>query len=156
MGSTTQQIGNRIRMSCQGMISNLNAMPADKVNWKPLDAGRTALDLTIECAVFAAGTATTLTTRKDPTLDQEAYKRIEEETDTAEKATKLLQDGTEALLAALETFPEEHLTDKITMPWGMVITIGDLLNMIYWNNVYHTGQIAYVQTLYGDKEMHGF
>jgi len=25
----------------------------------------------------------------------------------------------------------------------------------YWNMTYHEGQIAYIQTLYGDRAMHG-
>ncbi len=156
MGTIKQIAIGMIRQSTQGLTGNLNAMPADKVTWKPMDAGRSALDMTVECAIISQGTAETLTTREDPTMDHEAWKRLQEETDTAEKAMRLFQEGTDALIAAIEAFPEEHLQDKVTMPWGMVISFAELMMMVYWNNTYHTGQIAYIQTLYGDNQMHGF
>jgi hypothetical protein len=40
------------------------------------------------------------------------------------------------------------------MPWGAKMTFAELLFLNYWNLVYHQGQIAYIQTLYGDREMH--
>jgi hypothetical protein len=154
MGTTMQDIIGSIRHSADGLVRNLNAMPADKLNWKPLDAGRSALQMAVECGVISHSAAKTLNTRQDPVMDMDEYQRIQTDTDTAEKAAALLSQGTDAVIAAIEAFPAEHIDGKVKMPWGQEITFGDLMKLIHWNNVYHTGQIAYIQTLYGDKEMH--
>jgi hypothetical protein len=33
------------------------------------------------------------------------------------------------------------------------MTFEDCIAYIYWNTAYHWGQLMYVQTMYGDKEM---
>lgn len=156
MGNIKQIAVGMIRQSVGGLTANINATPADKLTWKPLDAGRSVLDMAVECGAISYSAAKTLTTRENPTMDTEGYQKIKEATDTGEKAVKLLQDSTDALIAAIEGFPEEHLQDKVTMPWGMEMTFAETMMLVYWNNVYHTGQICYVQTLYGDNQMHGF
>ena len=42
------------------------------------------------------------------------------------------------------------------MPWGdgMTETLANVMLHHFWNIVYHEGQIAYIQTIYGDREMH--
>jgi hypothetical protein len=37
---------------------------------------------------------------------------------------------------------------------GMDMTVLQIMSLMVWNCNYHEGQICYIQTLYGDKDMH--
>ncbi len=156
MRHDTRQVVERIRQSAEGLAVNLKAMPADKAAWKPFDKGRSAFEMVAECGVISRKTAETLCTREDPRMNCTVFRQIQAETDTIEKATQLLQDGTDALVAAIEAFSEEHWEDTVTMPRGQVLTFVEFVQLVYWNNTYHNGQISYIQTLYGDTELYGY
>jgi hypothetical protein len=36
----------------------------------------------------------------------------------------------------------------------MTWKVADVILSPYWQLVYHTGQVNYIQTLYGDRELH--
>jgi hypothetical protein len=78
------------------------------------------------------------------------------EIETPDKALAALEKNTAVLVSAIEALPNELLGDKLILPFGegMEMTLAEVQFAAYWNMVYHVGQIAYVQTLYGDKQMH--
>ncbi len=143
--------------AAENLRINFEAMPGDKQDWKPLDLGRSALDQVQECAVINGFFTGILRDQAVPPLDWGAYKAACAALDTPDKATTALTDSAKALAAAIEAFPEDKMDDTVTMPFaeGMVMTFGQVMFAAYWNMTYHTGQIAYIQTLYGDNEMHG-
>ena len=52
--------------------------------------------------------------------------------------------------------PDADLDKKRWLPYdgGRDFTMPEMMDYPRWNFNYHLGQIAYIQTLYGDKEMH--
>ena len=57
------------------------------------------------------------------------------------------------------TFADAKLKDTVDLPFGKggslkVFTMAEIMDYPRWNATYHLGQIAYIQTLYGDKEMY--
>ena len=58
------------------------------------------------------------------------------------------------LCQVLESVPDERLADVQSHPMDPArnVTTADLLFLAYWNLVYHTGQINYLQTMLGDTE----
>lgn len=60
------------------------------------------------------------------------------------------------LCSLIAAFPDEKLDEEVTLPvgGGMVLTMAEVLGVHYWNLVYHQGQVNYIQTLLGDREMH--
>jgi uncharacterized damage-inducible protein DinB len=156
--STTKQIAARMTANAaENLKINLEAMPADKREWRPLDAGRSALSLIQECAVINGFFARILHEGKAPEMKWEEYQAACAQLDTADKALSALMASTAELTAAIESVPEERLADEVTMPFheGMVMTMEQIMFAAYWNMTYHHGQLAYIQTLYGDYEMHG-
>lgn len=143
--------------AAENLRINLEAMPADKQVWRPLDAGRSALELVQECAVINGFFASILRDQAVPDMQWDAYKAACAALDTADKATEALTANADQLVAAIEAFPEDRLEASVTLPFheGMVMTFAQIMFAAYWNMTYHTGQIAYIQTLYGDNEMHG-
>jgi uncharacterized damage-inducible protein DinB len=56
----------------------------------------------------------------------------------------------------VEALPDTKLTETRWLPFngGRDHTYLELLEYPRWNCTYHLGQVAYIQTLYGDKDMH--
>lgn len=142
------------RAAAETLAANLEAVPAEKQDWRPLDAGRSALSQVQECAVINAFFAAILRTRAVPEMEYEARTAA---LGTAEKALAALRASGAELGEVIEAFPTEDLGGTIVLPFGpgMTMTYGQVMFAAYWNMTYHEGQIAYIQTLYGDTAMHG-
>jgi hypothetical protein len=145
------------RSAIDNLVINFDAMPADRQDWQPLDLGRSALSQVQECAIINPFFAAILNTQAVPAMENEAYAAAKAALATPEAARAALAASADTLQAAIEAFPEEKLGETVTLPWGegMVMTFGQIMLAPYWNMTYHQGQISYIQTLYGDKEMHG-
>lgn len=75
---------------------------------------------------------------------------------TVEECRAHLMRATSELCQAIRDYPDAQLEQEVVLPFngGMRLTMADLMGMHYWNTVYHLGQINYLQTQWGDREMH--
>ena len=121
----------------------------EHATWSPLDKGRTAVDQVAECALITDWVAQTLEDCALAPMDWEAYGTTKASLDTVEKALSALKPATERCIAALRQLPAEKADDIVELPWGEKVTLGELANLVWWNNTYHNGQICYIQTLLG-------
>ena len=146
---------NGTREVAAGLERTFLAMPADKQTWKPLDAGRSALEQVAECAVINGWAAQIFRDRVMPELNTGTYQGACAALDSADKAVAALRANTESLVSAIESVPDDALGVQIQFPWDdRPGTLAEAMLMAYWNLTYHIGQVNYVQTLYGDKQMH--
>lgn len=135
------------------------AVPEDKLNWSPLDQGRTVLDLARELARCSAWTTEMLKAGKMPDFTEEAQAREKEINDslvTLEDCEKHSDANLVELAEVFQTIPDERFTDTMFLPFegGRDFTIQEIMDYPRWNANYHLGQIGYIQILFGDKEMH--
>lgn len=153
---TIQQLAATLhREVAETLQRNALAVPEDKVTWKPLDTGRSVLSQIGECAVITGFMAQVLTLRAVPPFDMDGYYARLNALDTLDKALAALKEGTDAYIAAIEAFPTEELDTLLAMPWSPEPQpFAQVLFAPYWNSAYHTGQIGYIQTLYGDTKNH--
>ena len=114
----------------ESLWRSVKAMPEDKLTWRPEAECRTALELLEELAMTTAYCAKLIELKKNPEMPE----------------------GVAAYLAAVKAFPEAELSETIDLPWGKN-TFFQTISYPYWNLVYHWGQINYIQTMYGDKQM---
>lgn len=138
------------------LVRTVQAMPAEKQTWKPLDVGRNAHDMVVECAAANFFVADALSHREIPQMDPHKRDELRAQADTMDKALPLLRESVERLIRAQENFPDEFLPQTVTLPFGAGLTRSFAWVMMigYWNMAYHLGQINYIQTLYGDMDMH--
>jgi hypothetical protein len=146
--------------SVESLFRNARAVPEDRLQWSPLDEGRTIFSMLGECATIPPFATTVLTTGKVPEFTEEAMAKsraLRETLITIDDCEKLCLENTAVLYEAIRAFPTERLDEKIDLPFreGLTVTMAQIANMHNWNTTYHIGQIAYIQTLYGDKEWHG-
>jgi hypothetical protein len=129
-----------------GFFSYAKAVPDDKIQWKPLDAGRTVLDMAQECAQSADWAVGMIAAGGFTGMDEARMKAMKEERSgwtTVEECERV------------RNFPLSKMDETVEVPFGKKkYPWWEILLIHYWNLNYHWGQVAYVQTLYGDHGYH--
>lgn len=132
-------------------------VPADKLEWSPLDHGRSVLDQLQECSQSPDWCSGLMESRQMPDFNDEfigAMMAERKQWTTIEECEAACKAKTAKLFEVLETFPESDLDATIQLPFlDRPMTYAELALIHYWNCTYHCGQINYIQTLYGDKTM---
>jgi hypothetical protein len=154
--ATIQELSAKVnRQAVAGLARNVRAMPADKQIWKPLEKGRNVLDQAKECAAINFITAEILRSRALPEDFSAEYGKHCGRAETTDDILDLLSQSGEALAAAILEFPSSDLDQTLKLPWDETpSSFAEIMVMPYWNTAYHIGQACYIQTLYGDDEMH--
>ncbi len=132
------------------LFSAAKAMPEDKYDWKPEPTSRSARELVIESVTMLVNTASLLHNRVMG--DYEVALEENGKLSLVDLEEKALQDA-QTLYAAIRAFPDSDLNTTVELPW-MTSTFFQVMSYPYWNLMYHAGQVNYIQTLYGDTEMH--
>lgn len=134
------------------------AVPADKLDWKPMDTGRSTLDLCRELAM-CPGWAVDIIEGKEMKWDDESVAAMQAEQSqwtTAEDCEKECERRLDGLFELFRNMPDSRLQETRWLPFdgGRDFTMAEMMDYPRWNFTYHLGQIAYIQRLYGDTEMH--
>lgn len=142
----------------EALFQSARAMPEDRLTWKAAGDPRTALDLLRECALTPQGLPALLESRGTEPAFMEEYGRWVAESQawtTVEQAEAAYRKNIEIALDAIRNASDDVLDKDFPVPFGAGKLTGEqIVVMCYWNMVYHLGQINYIQTMYGDKEMH--
>lgn len=134
-------------------------VPADKADWKPLDNGRSTLDLAREMAKCPDWAYDIIAGEKQQDWSEEAMAETQKELaqwTSVEQCEKECLSRLERLFGLFAEISDERLKETKWLPFdgGRDFTVAEMMDYPRWNFTYHLGQIAYIQTLYGDKEMH--
>jgi len=153
------QIIEETRRAADEAFKYAAAVPEDKLNWKPLDAGRTVLDQAQEMAKCPDWAYILVSGQPMPEFSEEstaAYKAEIAEWDTVEKCKAQLESRLEKLFELYKELPDERLTETKWLPFsgGRDFSMPEMMDYPRWNFTYHAGQIGYIQTLYGDNQMY--
>jgi len=131
-------------------------IPIGKLSWKPLDEGRSALELAQECAYCPLWCVDTLNTRAFDMSKMEEFSKHYAESikdwNTVEACRAAFHKNLSIFSEAMSAFPDPDMDQTIDLPWGN-FTFAGIMFVPAWNCYYHLGQVNYIQTLYGDKSM---
>lgn len=125
-------------------------IPAEKLEWSPLDKGRTVLDQAREVALSATWGSMVLTDGKMPDFTPELmaeFERMKQAIPDLAACEELCRKNTEGLVEVILNFPESELGKKVAMPWGGEWTMLDFMGIHAWNCSYHEGQLNYIKIL---------
>lgn len=143
----------------QNSVTNLfrtaRATPADKLNWKPGEEGQSILeiiqDATRRANLFGPvmqGTAEPLT----PERIQMAMEQSSQWT-TLDACEVKMQEALQQFYVELRKI--DNFDDIVILPFGGAeMSKAHFSLMAFQTFMYFTGQVNYVQTLYGDHERH--
>jgi hypothetical protein len=133
-------------------------VPADKIDWSPLDKGRSVLDQCRELAMTPTWAAEII---EGVPMDwspeaMAAVKQEQSQWTTVEVCEAEFNRRLERMVSAFNGVTDEGLKNTKFLPFdgGRDFTFAEMMEYPRWNATYHLGQIAYVQILYGDGEMH--
>ena len=156
-----QQASQMTQDALAALFSAARSVPRDKWDWVPAAEARTVQALLYECAMTtpfysaaAQGRMKEFASLVPDAALKELWQRRAERAQTLEGAEAVAQETFSELCRRLEEVPDEQLDDRHLHPMdpSRTVTTADLLFLAYWNLVYHTGQINYLQTLLGDTE----
>lgn len=131
------------------------AVPQDKLAWKPMDAGRNVLDLCQEMAMCPGWAVDLIEGKEDADYEAE-MQAMESKLSTLEGCETVCNERMSAFEACANGMSDDQLSNTKWLPYdgGRDFTFAEILAYPRWNMNYHLGQIAYIQTLLGDKESH--
>lgn len=142
--------------SGDALFASARSMPEEKLSWSPGGETRTPLHILQECAYYLPTLAPMLTPGGDFMAVAGPLMKESASWDTLEKVEAAHNRFLPDTLAFIRAVPDADLNKDIPIPWaeGTTMPLWKVLLSLYWNNVYHLGQINYIQMMYGDKEMH--
>lgn len=139
-------------------FQSAKAVPAEKLSWKPLENGRSVLDQAQEIAQCPSYVIPMLQGKKEEMGEGDWEKIMAERQGwtTIEACEEVAKERLSALFEAIRATPDERLKDTMWLPYdgGRDFTMAEIMDYPRWNANYHEGQINYIQTLYGDRDMH--
>ena len=137
------------------LANDLKAIPEEKQNTSPGGIARTPVNIVAECAMVNGRIAHFLRSGEMPPRPTiEERNRHLASFDSAEKALAYLERETTVLLAAFDGLEPARLGERNDELFGRPMTLFQLAELAAVHMSYHDGQLNYVQTLYGDAEMH--
>jgi uncharacterized damage-inducible protein DinB len=154
-----EQVIRATQWAVDYLFHSARAVPADKLEWKPLDAGRSVLNLAQECAQSPKWFAALLLQRSFTGVTPELLKAMEAERSawkTLDECERVCRENSEIFYSVIRSIPETDLEIRVPLPFagGMEPTLAEIMMFHYWHCTYHLGQVNYIQTLYGDLENH--
>lgn len=133
----------RIERISELLLKAARAVPKERENWKPMPTGKSPREILAHLGMansfFAA------------LLQGESPAQTSEPT-TYEEALTFFEQSKAELIRTIRAIDPAHFDEKRTMPWGEERSIKDLITSPMPHMAYHWGQIAYLQTLWGDSE----
>jgi len=136
--------------SVDQLLTAVKETAVDKRDWAPSETTRSALDVLVECAGIQRMVAAMLRGEAPATEGGPS----KEQYPTFEAAQALALETQAELTAAIRAVPDARLEEQVTMPWGAVMSVAEFLFLTSGHNMYHAGQVCYIQCLLGDTQMH--
>lgn len=135
------------------------AVPTDKLDWKPEGTGRSVLDMCRELAQCCGWADGILKGEGMPDFDEASMAEMEArqaQWTTVEACEAEAMRQLDAFAETALAFPDERLSETYVLPFdgGKPISMRENMDYPRWNFTYHTGQIAYIQTMYGDRQVY--
>lgn len=137
-------------------LHDLSFVPADKVTWRPTPTAKSALDIAAHCAGYSGAFASIIRAGDFPWSRDEFRGPILtaiESITTLEQAETILRKGIADTIAALDTVKPEQIGAMIDAPHGRT-PLKFFLTLPAMHLENHDAQIDYLQTCWGDLEVH--
>jgi hypothetical protein len=143
--------GAMAQMVTKELLVALEFTPDDKLDWVPMGKAKTPRAIIVECGAGCKWLAAELRCEENAAAAWEGIKA--EDYPTREALAEFVKATEAELLAAIDALTDEQLDQKRKVFWGEE-ALRDLMWMGMIHTNYHVGQLNYIQTLWGDAEMH--
>src|SRR5258706_11730825 len=105
--------------ACKDLVVNARALPADKLEWQPMDQARSALEILQECAQSPSWFTGILQARAFPDFNPETMQELfaaRKAWTSVDDCERVMNENLKGLYAEIRDFPDSDLDIKITLP----------------------------------------
>lgn len=156
MQDMTSACKERATKAMSHFLLTLSFVPADKLNWSPTPTAKSALQIAAHCAGYSGGFASIIRSGTFPSSVEEFLGPIESAINgitTLEQAETVLRKGIADIVTALDAVEPELIGAMIDAPQGRT-PFTFFMNIPAQHLYAHAAQIDYLQTCWGDQEVH--
>ena len=143
-----------VRRNADRLAADLSHLTSEQLTASPMGVARNPLHFSAECIGFNSLVAGALAGKSSAMPSQEHRDAFFASIDSLEKAQAGLKRSADEIVTAIEGVDEAKLTAEATAPWGQPMPLYMLVYIAADHMTYHDGQANYIQTLYGDAEVH--
>ncbi len=132
-------------------------VPEDKLHWTPAPSAKSGLQIAAHTAVTAGNFASMLRDRKLPSDVPAHLARTQAAEDAVTNRAEmeaLYRRNTQAVLEALDELSAEDIAMPLDSSQGWSMPMTFLMQLAGIHAYTHVGQIDYLQTCWGDLEVH--
>jgi uncharacterized damage-inducible protein DinB len=148
MSTLQEAVALRTEVALRDLDALVMRTSSDRVDWKP-EGAKSVLEIVREVAEVNERWASILRLGKwvgyDPAREAPSF------LPNLAIARSHLRTTTGLFITEVRRFPNERLSQVISLPWEEITGERAIFHAI-WHMSYHEGQIAYLQTMYGDHE----
>jgi hypothetical protein len=139
-------------------LKTFSFVPDDKLNWTPSPNAKSAIRIAAHTALYAGNFAKMIRNRKLPTDDIPAFvarmEAAEQALTNRTEMESLFRKNTDEVIAALDTLTPEAIGATLDSSLGWTMPMTFLMNLPGLHAMCHAGQIDYLQTCWGDQDVH--
>lgn len=160
MQDTTVEHAKAEFLRAKGAITQaLATTPDDRINWSPSPTARTPIQNVAHAAFVVKGLQGVLDGKPlpsdDPAEADRGLREGEKQFSARDQVLSLLEKNSADYVAWLDALTPELLASTFEMPFASgPATIAVGLTFIPGHLLWHTAQINYIQTIYGDHDWH--
>lgn len=148
-----QMEGMRVQAMIDLFCETAQHVPADKQEWKPDSEMNSPKELLEHIAAGNAAFATAIAGKPfDIEIDKADRRKAKIPSEKMEEAISNVRSTGAKLVQSINGLSEDQMSARRTMPWGEEWDIPRLLTVASAHITYHWGQLAYLQTMWGDFE----
>ena len=133
------------------LAETAKAAPADKLDWKPDEKGKSSREIIEHLIGANYAFAALIRGQEVPAKEKQQFSI---KPDSMQDAFAELHKSSLHLSEAIAEVRDEQLKENKEMPWGETWSMTRLVSAPSAHIAYHWGQLAYLQTLWGDQEDH--
>lgn len=143
-----------IQRSANRLADDLAHLSTEQLSTSPMGVARNPLHFSAECIGFNSLVVNAFSGAPSLRPSEEAREKFFASFDSLEKAQAGLRRSAEEVVAVIAEADEAKLTEQAMAPWGEPMPLYMLIYVAADHMSYHDGQVNYIQTLYGDAEVH--
>lgn len=159
MQDKIRQFKAEFEQAIGGVKHALGTTTADRLTWSPSKSARSPLQVAAHVAIGGRDMLGNLTGNTFPIETTEEAEQFHRERDSKveslEECTQMLDDLTRDYFSWLDGLTEKSLDEPMKLPFGMgemPVSMG--ITFMPLHVQWHTAQINYIQTIYGDHDWH--
>lgn len=151
------QAKDKFALAKGGLLRALATTPDDRLSWAPSATARSVIQQVAHAAWAITSITETLdgrTFQAESTAAAEAsFREWERQFSGREEVEALFIENSAAYEAWLDSLAPERLDETVTMPFGLgTVPLGAVVEVAADHTNWHTAQINYIQTIYGDHD----